>query len=83
MFPEFTVAGLESISVERLSAEVADADLDNMLEVLRKQNTRFEAVERAAQNDDQVNIDFVGKVDGEVFAGGSAKAPSWYWAPAA
>lgn len=73
VFPEFTVAGLESINVERLSAEVVDADLDNMLEVLRKQNTRFEAVERAAQNDDQVNIDFVGKVDGEVFAGGSAK----------
>ena len=73
MFPEFTVAGFESINVERLSAEVADADLDNMLEVLRKQNTRFEAVERAAQNDDQVNIDFVGKVDGEAFAGGSAK----------
>ncbi|MHA6160875.1 trigger factor [Pseudomonas sichuanensis] len=73
VFPEFTVSGLESISVERLSAEVADADLDNMLEVLRKQNTRFEAVERAAQNDDQVNIDFVGKIDGEAFAGGSAK----------
>ncbi|MFJ4344163.1 trigger factor [Pseudomonas sp. NPDC089401] len=73
VFPEFTVAGFDSINVERLSAEVADADLDNMLEVLRKQNTRFEAVERAAQTDDQVNIDFVGKVDGEVFAGGSAK----------
>ncbi|MEJ5861690.1 trigger factor [Pseudomonas farsensis] len=73
VFPEFTVAGFESIAVERLSAEVADADLANMLEVLRKQNTRFEAVERAAQNDDQVNIDFVGKVDGEAFAGGSAK----------
>ncbi|MFB4393506.1 MULTISPECIES: trigger factor [unclassified Pseudomonas] len=73
VFPEFTVAGFESIAVERLSAEVADADLDNMLEVLRKQNVRFEAVERAAQNDDQVNIDFVGKIDGEAFAGGSAK----------
>ncbi|MEN5237003.1 trigger factor [Pseudomonas sp. TWI923] len=73
VFPEFTVSGLESISVERLSAEVADADLDKMLDVLRKQNTRFEAVERAAQNDDQVNIDFVGKIDGEAFAGGSAK----------
>lgn len=73
VFPEFTVAGLESINVERLSAEVADSDLDSMLEVLRKQNTRFEAVERAAQVDDQVNIDFVGKVDGEAFAGGSAK----------
>ncbi|AUF97170.1 trigger factor [Pseudomonas sp. 02C 26] len=73
VFPEFSVAGFDSINVERLSAEVADADLDNMLEVLRKQNTRFETVERAAQIDDQVNIDFVGKVDGEEFAGGSAK----------
>ena len=72
VFPEFTVAGFESIAVERLSADVADADLDNMLEILRKQNVRFEVIERAAQNEDQLNIDFVGKVDGEVFAGGSA-----------
>ncbi|MFD2643574.1 trigger factor [Pseudomonas japonica] len=73
VFPEFTVAGFDSIAVERLSADVADADLDNMLEVLRKQNTRFEAADRAAQNEDQLNIDFVGKIDGEAFAGGSAK----------
>ncbi|GFM67029.1 trigger factor [Pseudomonas cichorii] len=72
VFPEFTVAGFESISVERLSADVADSDLDNMLEILRKQNVRFEVADRAAQNEDQLNIDFVGKVDGEVFAGGSA-----------
>lgn len=52
---------------------IATADVDNMLDVLRKQNTRFEVVERAAQNDDQLNIDFVGKIDGEAFAGGSAK----------
>ncbi|WP_223462327.1 MULTISPECIES: trigger factor [unclassified Pseudomonas] len=73
VFPEFTVAGFEGITVERLSADVADADLDKMLEILRKQNTRFEVADRAAQNEDQLNIDFVGKVDGEVFAGGSAK----------
>ncbi|WP_116799728.1 trigger factor [Pseudomonas syringae] len=72
VFPEFTVAGFDSISVERLSADVADSDLDNMLEVLRKQNVRFEVTDRAAQNEGQLNIDFVGKVDGEVFAGGSA-----------
>src|SRR5690606_16223483 len=42
VFPEFTVAGFESIAVERLAADVADADLDNMLEILRKQNVRFE-----------------------------------------
>lgn len=73
IYPEFEVTGLESIAVERLQAEVIDADVDNMLEILRKQNTRFEVAERAAQNEDQLNIDFVGKVDGEAFAGGSAK----------
>ncbi|MCC6075531.1 trigger factor [Pseudomonas sp. GCM10022188] len=73
VFPEFQVAGFESVAVERLQAQVGDADVDNMLEILRKQNTRFEAVEREAQNGDQLNIDFVGKIDGEVFAGGSAK----------
>jgi trigger factor len=72
VFPEFTVAGFDSIAVERLSAEVAESDVDNMLEVLRKQNVRFEEADRAAQDDDQVNIDFAGKIDGEAFAGGSA-----------
>lgn len=73
IYPEFEVTGLESIAVERLQAEVTDADVDNMLEILRKQNTRYEQVEREARNDDQLNIDFVGKIDGEAFAGGSAK----------
>jgi trigger factor len=72
VFPEFTVAGFESVAVERLSADVADSDLDNMLEILRKQNVRFEETDRAAQNEDQLNIDFAGKIDGEEFAGGSA-----------
>jgi trigger factor len=72
VFPEFSVAGFESVSVERLSADVADSDLDNMLEILRKQNVRFEVADRAAENEDQLNIDFVGKIDGEAFAGGSA-----------
>jgi trigger factor len=73
VFPEIQLAGFDGITVERLQAEVNDADVDNMLEILRKQNTRFEAVERAAENGDQLNIDFVGKIDGEAFAGGSAK----------
>ncbi|TLX61853.1 trigger factor [Stutzerimonas nosocomialis] len=72
VFPEFQVAGFDGIEVERLSAEVAESDVDNMLEILRKQNTRYEAVDRAAENGDQLTIDFVGKIDGEAFAGGSA-----------
>lgn len=72
VFPEFEVQGLEGIEVERQSAEVADSDVDNMLDILRKQNTRFADVERAAANDDQVTISFVGSIDGEAFAGGTA-----------
>ena len=73
VFPEIQLAGFDGIAVERLQADVADSDVDNMLEILRKQNTRFESVERAAEDGDQLNIDFVGKIDGEAFAGGSAK----------
>ena len=72
VFPEFEVQGLDSIEVERQSAEVAESDVDNMLEILRKQNTRFTAVERAAALEDQVTISFVGTIDGEAFAGGTA-----------
>ncbi len=72
VYPEVALAGFEGISVERPESEVTDADVDTMLETLRKQNTRFEAVERAAENGDQVTIDFVGKIDGEAFQGGAA-----------
>lgn len=73
VYPEFEVSGLESIEVERLQSEVTDSDIDNMLDILRKQNTRYADVDRAAENGDQLNIDFVGKIDGEVFPGGSAE----------
>ena len=72
VYPEVALADFSAIKVERVESEVTDADVDTMLETLRKQNTRFEAVERAAQNDDQLTIDFVGKVDGEAFQGGTA-----------
>ena len=72
VFPEFEVQGLESIEVERQFAEVATTDVDNMLDILRKQNTTFTEVERAAATDDQVTINFVGTIDGEAFAGGTA-----------
>lgn len=73
VYPEIQIAGLGDIAVERLQAEVVDADVDKMLEVLRKQNTRYEVAEGTAETEDQLTIDFVGKVDGEEFAGGSAK----------
>src|SRR5699024_2404284 len=72
VFPEFEVQGLEGVEVERQSAEVTEADVDNMLDILRKQNTAFAEVDRAAALEDQVTINFVGSIDGEAFAGGTA-----------
>lgn len=72
VYPEVTLADFSAIKVERIESEVTDADLDNMLEILRKQNTSFNAVEREAANDDQLTLDFVGRIDGEEFQGGTA-----------
>ncbi|MFN4290352.1 MAG: trigger factor [Permianibacter sp.] len=72
VYPEFTVQGLDNITVEKPVASVTDADVETMLETLRKQRASWAVVERAAKEGDQVTIDFVGTVDGVAFEGGSA-----------
>lgn len=72
VYPEIAVSDFAEIEVERIESEVTDADLENMLEILRKQHTSYEAVERAAADGDQVTIDFTGRIDGEAFEGGTA-----------
>jgi trigger factor len=73
VYPEFEVAGLDEIEIEKPVAEVTDADVDNMIETLRKQQATWEEVEREAALQDRVNIDFTGTVDGEEFPGGKAE----------
>ncbi|MDO5687009.1 MAG: trigger factor [Neisseria sp.] len=72
-FPEITVGDLSACEIERVTAEVGAEDVEKTIEILRKQRTRYEYVERAAQNGDRVIIDFAGKIDGEAFEGGSAE----------
>ena len=72
VYPEFNVQGLDKIEVEKPKTEVTDADLDTMLETLRKQRASWTVVDRAAKDGDQVTIDFVGTVDGVAFEGGTA-----------
>jgi len=71
--PEVTLKDLSGATLERMTAEVSDADVDEMLEKLRKQRVTWNKVERAARDGDQVTVSFVGKVDGEEFEGGSAQ----------
>ncbi len=73
VFPEIALASFSEVSVERPVAEVTEADLDNMIDNLRKQRASWEVVERAAEQGDRVNIDYEGFKGGEAFTGGSAK----------
>ena len=73
VFPEIALNDFTGIEVERPVAEVQEADIDEMIETLRKQSTTFEEVERAAEDGDQITFDYVGTKDGEAFEGGSAE----------
>ena len=73
VFPEVTVGDLSAQEVEKVTAEVGDAEIDKTIEILRQQRTRFNHVEREAQNGDRVIIDFEGKIDGTPFDGGASQ----------
>ena len=74
VYPEVTLADCSKMEIERATAEVNDEDVETMIETLLKQRTSYETVDRAAQDDDQVVIDFVGSIDGVEFEGGKADA---------
>lgn len=73
VFPELTLAPMDGISIDKPLAEVVDADIDEMLEVLRKQRLTWEGVSRAASLGDQVTIDCSGTMNGTAFPGGEMR----------
>jgi trigger factor len=72
IMPDFEPADMKSISITRPVAKVADGEVETSLADLYKANRGFEDKDGAAADGDQVVIDFVGRMDGEVFEGGSA-----------
>lgn len=73
VYPEIKLASLASVKVERPVAEVGDADVDKMIDNLRRQRATWTDTAEAAKDADRLDIDFDGSVDGEAFDGGSAK----------
>lgn len=73
LFPEITLADVSGAEIDRPVHEVTAEDVDKTLEILRKQRVTFADADRAAQKEDRVVIDFLGKKDGVPFAGGEAK----------
>jgi trigger factor len=74
VMPEVKVAALGAIAIERPVCSVGDADVDAMIESLRRQRPVYTPVERAARETDRVTIAYEGRIDGEVFPGGKGDA---------
>jgi trigger factor len=68
--PEFDGSNLK---LEKLVVEPEDEAVDEALENLAKSSQDFEAKDGAAEDGDQVVIDFKGMIDGEAFEGGAAE----------
>lgn len=74
VLPAIELADFKTLKLERLVAEVDAESVDKAVEELIKRGITFNAEEgRAAEKGDRVTIDFVGKIDGEAFEGGSAE----------
>lgn len=73
VYPEIEVKNLDAIKIEKPVAAVQDADLDKMIETLRKQHATWADVDAPAAADKRVNLDFIGSIDGVEFEGGKAE----------
>jgi trigger factor len=73
VYPEIAVGDLSGVVVERPAVEVNDAAVDKTIEVLRKQRVHYHDVERGAQTDDAIILDYHGTIEGTPFEGGSAQ----------
>ena len=73
VFPEVQLGDFAAIAVEKPTAEVVDDDLGKMIDKLQEQRLEYAETKRMARNEDKLNIDFEGFVDGEAFEGGKGE----------
>jgi trigger factor len=83
VYPEVEIGDLAKVTLETVQSSVTDTEIDKTIDILRKQRVHFhtkgeagehgDGGEPVAANGDRVTVDFVGKIDGEEFAGGKAE----------
>lgn len=73
--PDIEPGDFKGIEVTRLKVEVGDDTVDEAVQKIADEQKDFEVVEevRDAAEGDALRIDFVGRIDGEAFEGGSAE----------
>ncbi|MDX3899520.1 MAG: trigger factor [Sphingobium sp.] len=75
VLPDVAAPSIEGLKLERLTAEVSDAQVEEAAARIAGQQNAYEAFEEGheAKDGDTVVIDFVGKVDGVPFDGGTGE----------
>ena len=73
LMPDFQTADVSKMTVERLTADIADADINEALERLAKNARSYATKDGAAAKDDVAVIDYEGSIDGTPFAGGKGE----------
>jgi len=73
VYPEFAKLNLDGVKISKPESEVTDADIDKVVDNMRKQQLTWKELKRKSKKGDRVLIDFVGTVDGEEFEGGKAE----------
>ncbi len=70
IYPDVVIAPLDKLEITRLNAELADTDVERMIERLQRQRRTWSEVKRAAKTGDRLRVDFDGIMDGEELDGG-------------
>jgi trigger factor len=73
VMPEVAVKPVSELAVDRPAVDVSEADVDAMIESMRRQRVEYREVDREARNGDRVSVDFLGRLDGTPFPGGEGK----------
>ena len=73
LYPEVTLGDYKGIEVPKTAVSVAKSEVDAEVGRMAERSARIETVERPAQKDDTVVLDFEGFVDGKPFEGGKAE----------
>jgi trigger factor len=69
--PPIELTDFKAIKLQRLTADVTDAEVDEALDKIADQNRPFVAKIEGAEKGDKVTVSFQGMLDGKPFEGGS------------
>ena len=73
IYPEISLAKISKISYTNFLCEISQEDLDKTITNLQKRLSKWEPTQEKSKSGDQVKINFVGKISGEEFEGGTAE----------